>query len=153
MSIEEKLKELEIQLPEFNIPEANYAPAVKVGNLIFTAGQIPRQNGVLMYKGKLGSTISEQEGYDAAKICALNAIKIVQHFAGSLDNVLQIVKMTVFINAVPDFENHAKIANGATDLLVKIFGDNGRPARSAVGMSSLPEGSPCEIEMIVQLKE
>jgi enamine deaminase RidA (YjgF/YER057c/UK114 family) len=153
MSIAEKLKELGIELPPFNSPVANYSPAVLAGELLFTSGQIPKQAGKLLYQGRLGESISDEDAYQAARICALNTLTVIDHYAGGLDNVAAIVKVTAFLNAVPEFTNHAKVANGATDLLVAVFGDCGRPSRSAIGVGSLPAHAPCELEMVVRLKD
>lgn len=154
MKIAEKLKELGIELPGFNLPAANYSPAVRCGDTIFTAGQTPKSGGKLVLTGKLGQQVTIEQGYDAVKICALNCLTIIDHYAGGLDNVAAIMKMTVFLNTTEDFADHAKVANGASDLLVSIFGkEGGCPARSAVGTTSLPGNAPCEIEMIVKLKD
>lgn len=153
MSLQERLQELGIELPGFNPPAANYVPAVKNGGLIYTAGQTPKKDGKLVFKGKLGAEISDQEGYAAVRLCTLNTLTIINHYADGLDNISQILKITVFLNCTPDFEQHAKIADGATDLLVALFGDTGRPARSTVGVNALPGGAACEVEMAVALKE
>lgn len=153
MSVYDKLKECGIELPGFNNPAANYSPAVRSGDMIYTAGQTPKSGGQLVQKGKLGKEVDAEQGYELAKLCALNCLTIIDHYAGGLDNVEAIVKMTVFLNAVEDYTDHPKVANGASDLLVQLFGKNGCPARSAVGAGSLPGGAPCEIEMIVKLKD
>lgn len=151
MSLQERLKELGIELPGFNPAAANYAPAVKRGGLLYTAGQTPKKDGKLVFKGKLGADISDREGYDAVRLCTLNALTIMNHYADGLENIDQILKITVFLNCAPDFEQHAKIADGATDLLVAVFGDAGRPARSTVGVSALPGGAACEVEMVAAI--
>ena len=153
MSLQERLHELGIELPGFNPPAANYAPAVKNGGLLYTAGQTPKKDGKLVFKGKLGAGISDQEGYAAVRLCTLNTLTLINYYADGLDNISQILKITVFMNCTPDYEQHAKIADGATDLLVAIFGDAGRPARSTVGVNALPGGAACEVEMVVALKD
>jgi len=152
MSVLNKLEELGISIAAATPPAANYSPAVVTGNLLFTAGQVCRRDGEMAYKGKLGADISNEDGYEAAKLCAANALGVIHNYGGGLDNVAKIVKATVFVNAVPDFAGHAYVANGATDLLVALFGPDGCPARSAVGMSSLPGRAACEVELIAELK-
>ena len=151
MIIKKRIDELNIELPPFNKAAANYSPAVKSGNLIYTAGQTPKYKGVLQYKGALND-LNYSEGIKAAELCVLNCLSIIQEYANGLDNIEQIVKVSGFINADPDFTKHAIVLDGATNLLVKVFGDKGRPARSAVGMSSLPGNAMIEIEMVVELK-
>ena len=151
--IEEKIKELGYQLPEAPKPLAAYVPAVKVDGFVFTSGQLPTENGVLKYKGKVGAQVSEAEGIKAAEICALNCLSVIKSVAGSLDNIEQVVKLTAFVNSADFYSGQPKVANGASELLVKIFGDKGKHARSAVGVSELPLDAPVEIEMIVKLKE
>ena len=150
--IEDKIKELGYVLPEAPKPLAAYVPAVKVDNLVFTSGQLPMVNGELKIKGKVGAQVSEENGIKAAEICALNCLAAVKSVSGSLDKIEQIVKLTAFVNGADFFTAQPKIANGASELLVKIFGDKGKHARSAVGVSELPLDAPVEIEMIVKLK-
>ena len=152
MSVLDKLDALGISIAAINPPAANYSPAVVTGNLLFTAGQVCKRDGEMAYKGKLGADVSNEDGYEAAKLCAANALAVVHHYGGGLDNVVKIVKATVFVNAIPDFAGHAYVANGATDLLVALFGPEGCPARSAVGMGSLPGRAACEVELIAELK-
>ena len=151
--IEDKIKELGLQLPEASKPLAAYVPAVKIDNLVFTSGQLPMVNGELKIKGKVGAQVSEENGIKAAEICALNCLAAVKSVSGSLDKIEQIVKLTAFVNGADFFIAQPKIANGASELLVKIFGDKGKHARSAVGVSELPLDAPVEIEMIVKLKD
>ena len=151
--IEDKIKELGYVLPEAPKPLAAYVPALKVDNLVFTSGQLPTESGVLKLKGKIGAAISEEDGVRAAEICALNCLSVIKSLAGSLDKVEQVVKLTAFVNSADYFTGQPKIANGASELLVKIFGDKGKHARSAVGVSELPLDAPVEIEMIVKLKD
>ena len=151
--IEDKIKELGYVLPEAPKPLAAYVPALKVDNLVFTSGQLPTESGVLKLKGKIGAAISEEDGVRAAEICALNCLSVIKSLAGSLDKIEQIVKLTAFVNGADFFTAQPKIANGASELLVKIFGDKGKHARSAVGVSELPLDAPVEIEMIVKLKD
>jgi enamine deaminase RidA (YjgF/YER057c/UK114 family) len=150
--IEDKIKELGYVLPEAPKPLAAYVPALKVDNLVFTSGQLPTESGVLKLKGKIGAAVSEEDGVHAAEICALNCLSVIKSVTGSLDKVEQVVKLTAFINSADYFTGQPKIANGASELLVKIFGDKGKHARSAVGVSELPLDAPVEIEMIVKIK-
>lgn len=149
---EAKLKELGIEVPEAPKPLAAYIPAQKDGNLVFTSGQLPMLNGQLQYKGKLGKDISEEEAKKAAEICAINCLSVVKSLIGSLDNIEKIIKVVVFVNSADDFTAQPAIANGASEFFVKVFGDAGKHARSAVGVSQLPLGAPVEVEVIVKVK-
>ncbi len=153
MNYEEKIKELGYELPEAPKPLASYVPTSRTGNLIFTAGQIPVLNGELKYSGKICDAGTIADGVKAAEIAALNCLSVIKAEAGSLDKIKQIVKITVFVNSTEGFTDQAKVANGASDLLVKIFGDAGKHARSAVGVSELPINASVEIEMIAEIKE
>ena len=153
MSYLAKIKELGYELPVVPTPVAAYVPAVRTGNLIMTSGALPIKNGELLYKGKLdGVAITEEMGYEAAKLCILNGLSIINDAVG-LDNVEQIVKITGFVASAEGFTNQPKVVNGASELLVAIFGKNGEHARSAVGVAELPLNASVEIEMIVQVKE
>lgn len=150
--IEDKIKKLGFSLPEAPKPLASYIPAIKVGALVLTAGQLPIQNGSLVYKGKLGKELSETEGRKAAQICALNCLSVIKSEIESLDRIERVIKLTVFVNSAEGFTNHPHVANGASDLVKEIFGENGKHVRSAVGVAELPLDAPVEIEMIVSLK-
>lgn len=150
--IEEKIKELGFELPEVAKPLAAYVPAKKVGNLVMTSGQVPLVKGEIKYKGKVGKDISEEDAVKAAEVCALNCLAAIKGEIGSLDNIEEIVKLTVFVNSTEQYSSHPKIANGASELLLKIFGEKGKHVRSAVGVSGLPLDSAVEIEMIVKVK-
>ncbi|MFZ5634760.1 MAG: RidA family protein [Bacillota bacterium] len=149
---EAKLKEMGIDLPPVPKPVASYVPAVQVDQYIYTSGQIPFVEGELKYKGKVGGELSESQGYEAAKICAINCLSAVKGLAGSLDNIERIVKVSGFVNSAPGFVNQPKVINGASDLLGQVFGEDGQHARAAVGVSELPLGAAVEVEMIVKLK-
>lgn len=153
MSINKKLEELGITIPEVNQPAGNYVPAKRVGNLIFTSGQTPKKDGKLAYAGKLGADVSEKEGYEAARICAINCLSSLAYLAGGLDNVKAIVKATCFISSDPSFYGQANVANGATDLLTEVFGRDGTPARSAIGMAVLPGNAAVEVELVCEVKD
>lgn len=151
MTVETKLEQLGLTLPAVPAPVAAYVPGAADGTLVFTSGQLPTENGVLL-KGKLGEGMTVEEGYEAARIAALNCLAVVKSLAGSLDRVERVVKVVGFVNCTPDFEAQPKVINGASELLGQVFGDAGLHARSAVGVSSLPLGACCEVELIVRLK-
>ncbi len=151
--IEEKIKELGFQLPTAPKPLAAYIPALMVDNVVYTAGQVPTVNGELKFKGKLGSGLTEDEGRQAAEICALNCLSVVKSVIGELDNIERIIKLTVFVNSAEGFFYQHKVANGASELIGKIFGEKGKHVRSAVGVNELPLNAPVEIEMIVRTKK
>ncbi|MEG6586857.1 RidA family protein [Dendrosporobacter sp. 1207_IL3150] len=152
MSFEAKLKEMGITIPDVPKPVAAYVPAVKIGDTIYTSGQIPFVAGELKYKGKVGKDISLEEGYEAAKVCVINALAAVKSLAGSLDNVEKIVKVVGFVNSAPGFVDQPKVINGASELLAEVFGEAGAHARSAVGVAELPIDSAVEVELIVKVK-
>ncbi len=152
MSIEDRLKELGIELPPAPPPAANYVPYMQEGSLVFVAGQVPRAaDGSLPYRGKVGRELSEEEGYQAARLCALNCLAQVKAALGSLDRVKQVVRIGGFVNSTEDFVNHPEVINGASDVVVEVFGERGRHARAAVGCSALPRGVAVEVEMIVAI--
>ena len=153
MKIENKLKELGLNLPEVPKPVAEYIPAKKIDNLVFTSGQGPVKEGKFVYVGKVGGEVSLKEGYEAAKICALNCLAAIKSVSGSLDNIDEIVKLKGFVNSTPDFYRQPEVINGASELMVKIFGEKGKHARSALGTSVLPDNIPVELEMLVKTKE
>ena len=151
-SIMRRVEELEISLPPFNHAAANYSPAIRTGNMIITAGQTTRFAGMMQYTGRVNDK-NLDDGYKAAKLCALNCLGVLDTLAGGLDNISQIIKITGFVNCDTTFTKHAMVMDGATDLLHSIFGNNGRPARSSVGVISLPGNSMCEIELFAELKD
>jgi enamine deaminase RidA (YjgF/YER057c/UK114 family) len=150
--IELKIKELGFELPEAPAPLAAYIPSLVEGNLVYTAGQLPVVKGELKYKGKLGKEFRVEDGQKAAEICALNCLGAVKKAIGNLSKIIRIVKLTVFVNSAEGFTDQPKVANGASELLVKIFGENGKHVRSAVGVSELPLGAAVEIEMVAKIK-
>ncbi|PKJ55011.1 RidA family protein [Bacillus sp. SN10] len=145
---EDKLSELGITLPAIRPAVGNYVSCVRAGNLLFTAGQ-----GVDEYHGKLGKDISIDEGYKAARQSMLNLLSVVRNELGDLNKVKRIVKILGFVNSAEDFINQPKVMNGASDVLVDIFGEKGKHARSAVGMAQLPNNTTIEIEMILEIEE
>lgn len=150
--IEAKIKELGYILPEPAKPLAAYIPAIKIDKMIYTAGQLPSVNGQLKYKGKVGYNVSEEEGQKAAELSLLNCLSVIKSVCGDLDQIEQVIKVTVFVNSSDGFTNQPKVANGASELLLKIFGNAGKHVRSAVGVNELPIDAALEIEMVVKLK-
>lgn len=151
MSYENKLRELGLTLPAPPKPVANYVPAVRSGNLLFLSGVLPSREGQLVMTGKLGGNLTVEQGVEAARVAVLNGLSIVRSEAGLLDRVKRIVKMVGYIASAPDFTDQPQVLNGASDLLVSVFGEAGRHARVAVGAAELPRMAPVEIELIVEL--
>jgi len=152
MKIEHKIKELGMILPEAPKPVAEYIPAKKIGNLVFTSGQGPIKDGKFIYVGKIGGEVSLKEGYESAKICAINCLAAIKSVIGSLDKIDEIIKVKGYVNSTSDFYRQPEVVNGASELIVKIFGEKGKHARSALGTSVLPGNIPVELEMIVKVK-
>ena len=151
MTIEEKLNQLGITLPTAPNPVATYVPACLAGDLLFTSGVLPFHDGKLIMTGKIGQELTVDQGYEAAHIAILNALAIVQLELGSLDRVKQIVRMTGHVASASGFFAQPAVVNGASDFLVKVFGENGRHARLALGAAELPLNAPIELELIVQV--
>jgi len=149
--IEEKIKELGLEIPEVAKPLASYIPAKKVDNLVMTSGQVPLVKGVIKYAGIVGKDLSEEDGQKAAQICALNCLAAIKEVIGDLDLIKEVVKLTVFVASSETFTSQPKVANGASDLIGKIFGEIGKHVRSAVGVTSLPLNAAVEIEMTVRV--
>ena len=150
--IDARLSELGIELPEASAPVANYIPFVASGGLVFVAGQIASWKGDLQYVGKLDTDFSVDEGYQAARICGINLLTQFRAACdGDLDRVKRLVKLGVFVNSVPDFTRHPQVANGASDLMVEVFGDVGRHARTAVGVPALPLGIAVEADAVFEM--
>ena len=150
---DENIKNLGLNIPDLPKALANYVPFKIIGKTIYISGQAPVQNGELLYKGKVGSDISIQEGIEAAKLCVINIIAALKTgLEGDWDKLDSFVKLTGFVNCQDNFTDQPKIINGASDMLVEIFGDQGRHARVAVGSNALPLGIAVEIDAIVQLK-
>ena len=152
MSIKEKIESLGLTLPVAALPVAAYVPAVKTGNLVFTAGQLPVVDGKLVNEGKVGSDVTPEDAKKMAEICALNALAAISLVA-DIDQIEKIVRVGGFVNGAPGFVAIPAVINGASELLIKLFGDvNGKHARTAVGVAELPLNAPVEVEMVVQLK-
>lgn len=150
MSIEKKLSEIGVELPTAASPVGAYVPAVRSGKHIFTSGQVPLVNGEIKYAGKVGVDVSEEDAYQAAKICVINCLAAIKGLTGSLDVIKQVVKVTGFVNSAPDFTAHAKVVNGASEFLGQLF-ETGH-ARAAVGVAALPLNAVVEVEMIVEVE-
>lgn len=156
MTPEEKLKELGFELQAPNAPVANYVPWVRTGNLVYLSGQGPNRAGDSsghVYDGKVGERYGIEEGYKAAQLTAINLLCALKDATGELSKVKRVVKVLGMVNSTPDFADQPKVMNGCSDLLVDVFGDKGRHARSAVGMGALPNNIPVEIEIIVEVED
>jgi enamine deaminase RidA (YjgF/YER057c/UK114 family) len=153
VKVEEKIKAMGLELPDVPKPLAAYVPGVKADNVIYTSGQIPLVKGELKYKGKVGKDLTEQEGYEAAKVCVLNCLSIIKDLTGDLDKVEQVIKVNGFVASAPDFNMQPKVINGASELLKEVFGDKGIHARAAVGVNELPINAACEVELIVKVRD
>lgn len=149
--VEERLAKLGFMLPTVPKAVAEYLPAKRVGNLVYISGQGPIRAGKAAYVGKVGGNVSLEEGYRAAQICALNCLAAVKSVIGSLDAVEEIVQVRGFVNSETTFHDQPKVVNGASELLVKVFGNRGRHARAALGTGNLPGDIPVEIEMILRV--
>ena len=152
MSIEDKLRQMGLELPEPPKPVASYVPCVRTGNLVFVSGQIAREKGVLRFSGHVGGNLTLEEGKQAARLCALNALSAVKQEVGSLERIRRIVKLTGFVACAAGFLDQPKVVDGASVLLIELFGEKGQHARAAVGVSELPLGSAVEVEMIVEIE-
>ncbi len=148
---EENLAELGLSVPAVAKPVAAYIPAVRSGHHVFTSGQLPMREGALMLTGKVGGEVSEEEALECARQCALNALAAVRAEVGELSAVKRVVKVVVFVASTPDFTGQPLVANGVSELLGQVFGEAGRHARSAVGVSALPLDAPVEVELIVEV--
>lgn len=152
-SVEERLRTAGFELPDVAAPVANYTPTLQVGNLMFVSGQGPTTNGQPAYRGVVGVSISEQDAFKAAELCALNSIAALKHGLGDLKRVKRIVKLLGFVASGPDFERQPFVMNGASDLLVTAFGEAGRHVRSALGTNKLPFDIPVEIEILAEIHD
>ena len=152
MSIKEKIESLGLTLPVAALPVAAYVPAVKTGNLVFVAGQLPLVDGKIVKEGKVGKEVTPEEAKEMAQVCALNALAAVALVA-DLDHIERIVRVGGFVNGVPGFFAIPPIINGASELFIKLFGEvNGKHARTAIGVAELPLNAPVEVEVLVQLR-
>lgn len=152
MTIEKRLEDLGITLPGSPAAAGNYVASVRTGNLLFLSGTICAMDGKLTHTGQLGAEHSIESGYEAAQVCALNAIANIKAALGSLDAVARVVQLNGFVNAVSGFSDSPAVINGASDLFVKVFGDAGRHSRAAVAVAGLPRNSTVEIQVVVEVK-
>jgi enamine deaminase RidA (YjgF/YER057c/UK114 family) len=152
MTAEDKITQLGLELPASVAPVANYVPFVTAGTMLFVSGQLPLKDGVQLTPGIVGATVSLEEAQLAARQCALNILSQVKAATGSLDSVLRVVKLGAFVACTADFAQQPEVANGASDLMVAVFGEAGRHARAAVGTNALPRGACVEIDAIIELK-
>ena len=150
--VEDRLKSLGLVLPEVPAPLAAYVPAKKVGQVIFTAGQLPILKGELICKGLLGQDVDVEQAYQAARICTLNALAAIKVVVKDLDQIVQVVRVVGYVASTSTFTQQPAIVNGASELLLEIFGEVGKHARSAVGVASLPLNASVEIELTVEVK-
>lgn len=150
MSVSARLAGLGIELPDVVAPLAAYVPAVRTGNLVYTAGQLPIQGGDLLATGKVGDEVSPEQGNELARVCGLNALAAVHALVG-IDSVVRVVKVVGFVASAAGFNGQPGVVNGASELFGEIFGEAGAHARSAVGVSELPRNAPVEVEIIVEI--
>jgi enamine deaminase RidA (YjgF/YER057c/UK114 family) len=148
---EERVADLGLSIPEVATPVAAYIPAVRSGNHIFTSGQLPMRDGQLILTGKVGGEVTQEEAVECARQCGLNALAAVRAEVGELSAVKRIVKVVAFVASTPDFTGQPLVANGVSELLGEVFGEAGRHARSAVGVSALPLDAPVEVELVVEV--
>lgn len=152
MDWEKKLQQLGIELPATPKPIAAYIPAIEIGNIVYTSGQLPIVRGELKYSGKLGKDLNVEQGYEAAKICVLNGLSAVAGVTGSINKIEKIIKVVGFVNSAADFTQQPAVINGASEFLRELMGEKGVHARSAVGVAELPLNAAVEVEIIVSIK-
>ena len=150
-AVSDRLRELGIELPAVAAPVAAYVPAVRVGDLVYTSGQLPFVDGALPLSGKVGAAVTQEQAAELAATCCLNALAAVENLVGDLDRVVRIVKLTGYVASDPAFTAQPAVINGASELLGAVFGDAGAHARSAVGVAVLPLDSPVELDLLVEL--
>ncbi len=150
---EERLVALGITLPAAPKPVAAYVPSVRTGKLVYVSGQIPMSEGKLLDQGRVGNEVSPEDGVACARQCAINGLAVVRDALGSLDRVARVVRLGVFVACDPGFHEQPRVANGASQLMLDVFGEAGRHARAAVGASDLPLGAPVEIEFLFEAKD
>ena len=151
MGAEARVKELKLELPNPPKPVATYIPAVQVGNLLYVSGHGPLKTDGKMISGRVGSDVSLEQGKEAARVVGLAILATVRNTLGSLDRVLRLIKVLGMVNSTPDFKDHPQVVNGFSDLMVEVFGEAGKGARSAVGMGSLPGNITVEVEVIFEV--
>lgn len=149
--IDERLKEIGIKLPDPPKPAGSYIPVVVVGNLAFVSGQIPMRDGKVIFTGKVPTQKTVEDAQDASRLCTVNILAQLKANLGNLDRIMRIVKVSGFVNSTQEFTEHPKVINAASDMLYKIFGERGKHARIAVGVSSLPLDSTVEIDLVAEI--
>ncbi len=152
MDLEEKLRQLGCVLAEVPKPLGLYLPALQVNDILFLSGVLPEINGEIKYKGKLGKDLTIAQGYEAAKICALNALSVANGYLGGLSKIRRIVKVIGYFNSAPGFNDYPKILNGASELLINLLGDNGRHVRFGVGVADVVRNACMILEILIQIK-
>jgi enamine deaminase RidA (YjgF/YER057c/UK114 family) len=150
---ESRLKEMGLVLPATPPPQAKYVPAVRAGDLVFVSGMGPLKDGRITFVGRVGAELSEQDGYDCARLCALNALAAAKSVVGSLDRVVRVVQLRGFVNSAPGFDRQPEVVNGASELMIAVFGERGQHARAALGASSLPRNIAVELEVVLQVRD
>ena len=150
--INDNIKELGIELPQLPKPVFSYVPGVITGKLIYVSGQTPTKDGELVCKGKVGGELKVEEGYEAAKLAAVNCVAELKLVLGDLNRVVRIVNLSGYVASAEGFVQQPAVVNGASDLIVKIWGEQGKHSRKAIGVSELPGGAPVEIELIAEIK-
>lgn len=153
MNPSDKLKELGIELPEAAKPLASYVPSLRTGNYVFISGNLPVRDGKLVYEGKVPTDLRIEDGYEAAKLAAINIIAAIKGEIGDLSKVKRIVRLNGFVQSADDFVMQPKVINGASDLFMEVFGDIGKHTRAVMGVNSLPLNSPVEIDAIIEIVE
>jgi len=151
MNPTKRLAELNLTLPPVPKPVASYTPAVRSGRLVYTSGQVPIREGKILYAGKVPKDLSIEDAMKACEMSTMNGLAAIDQLVGGIDRIARVVRVCVYVNSAPGFTEQPKVANGASDLLVKIFGDAGRHARSAVGVTELPLNAAVEVELLVEL--
>jgi enamine deaminase RidA (YjgF/YER057c/UK114 family) len=151
--VESKLKEMGLELPPTPPPQAKYIPAVRAGDLVFVSGMGPLKDGRISHVGRVGAELSEQDGYDSARLCALNALAAAKSVLGSLDKVVRVVHLRGFVNSAPGFDRQPEVVNGASELMIALFGERGQHARAALGTSVLPRNIAVELEVVLQVRD
>ena len=152
MSAEEKIRELGLELPTPPQPAGSYTRAVRTGNLIFVAGQLPLKEGKMEFSGKIGKNLSAEEGYEASKLCALNALSILKAEVETLENIVRLVRLTGFVCSAEGFTDQPQVVNGASELFAEVLGERGVHARLAIGCNELPLGAAVELEVIAEVR-
>lgn len=152
MTVEEKLSAIGLTLPATTPPLASYVPAVRTGNLVYSSGQVPMRDGKLAFTGRVGLEVTEEDAHKAARICALNCLAAVKSEIGDLDRIVRVVRVTGYVASGENFTNQPAVINGASDLLLQVFGEAGRHSRAAVGVLQLPLGAPVEVDVIVEVE-